>query len=315
MKLFNRILLGLLVVLAVSCSERELPYVDFDGLTYGAYARVEEGPTGIYNYLDVPSSKLDFRVEFYDENQGKNVASYAWTVEYIDKINGGSTSIGKRPFRTFNAPFEVNSRGLPGVTTSFTLQEALNALGVTIDQLDGGSTIRFEAIITKTDGSTFSISNTDGNLIAQVPFKALFRIDANLICPSSIGGEIDYVNTNMQIGDGSAGAPCGPSEISGTVVWAPITGKVGEYAPSDFSFGQYDSCWDDAPATSASARIIDACNIFSTDGGDQYGIVYTYNIVSINGPVMVIDWSNDYFDSGRVTLTRKDNADWPPLRN
>jgi hypothetical protein len=140
-----------------------------------------------------------------------------------------------------------------------------------------------------------------------------------VVCVSEIDDELEYVQTNLFKGNGSAGSPVA-GEITGTVTWskeldANGNSVLGSYTTTDLSFGHFGGVWGDNPALNANTRIKDACNTLSTSGTDQYGDTYKYTIVSINGPKMVLTWQNTYFDGGTVELTRKDGTDWPPLKS
>ena len=138
-------------------------------------------------------------------------------------------------------------------------------------------------------------------------------VDFAIKCESDIAGTFDYVTTDMT--KGPSGAPF-PGTTSGTVTWEqkldgdgnPIPGA---YTSSDATFGQFEFAWADTPAVGIT--VVDACNAISTTGSDQYGDSYTYKVLSISGPVMVIQWNNTYSDGGTTTLTRQDGNDWPPL--
>lgn len=131
-----------------------------------------------------------------------------------------------------------------------------------------------------------------------------------IICVSDLAGTFDYVQTEMTPGPG--GGAC-PTEITGTVTWTEDS--PGKYFTTDLTFGMFpSSCWNDDPANSASARILDQCNKIIVGGGDQYGDTYTYQFSDFNGPTMTVKWQNTYGDKGTVVLTRQDGRDWPNLK-
>ncbi|MEZ5042556.1 MAG: hypothetical protein R2828_21825 [Saprospiraceae bacterium] len=309
MKKFN-ILITLTLLLALVACEKDRAFTEFKDLEYGALPRKINGVNGEFNFFNPTGSGVDFTVEFYDENQGKNVQSYAWSVAYVNK----TTNVVGQPalLATFTAAdFKPEpTSGLPSIKIEFSFAQVLSALGLTTADINGGDAIRFNATLTKTDGKVFTFNNTGPSVISNGPaFGALFTFDQNIICPSDIGGTFDYVHTMMLIGPDAN--PCGPTEHTGTVTWEALGSGV--YKPSDLSFGQYDVCWNDAPAVASATRIIDACGKMSIQGGDQYGLVYTYNITEIAGKSMTIVWENSYNDHGIVVLTRQDGKDWPPL--
>lgn len=303
-----------LTLFAVSCGDPDLPFDAFDDLGKGGYAR-KLSQSGEFNFFDVTNSALTINVEFYDENNGNNVSSYRWNVQFLDRSGAGNNRDAV-DLKSYDASsFGVSSEtGLPTLTVTLGFQEAIDALGMTAADFAGGDTFRFNATLVMNNGMVFTSQNTGGNVISSSPFSALFTVSANVVCPSDMGGTFDFVNTNMLRGNGAGNSGSCGGTVTGTVTWANL--GSGEYSSTDLGFGQYgSSCWNDSPATSSSAGVLDACNKLSVLGSDQYGIIYSYTIVSITGAIMVIDWTNDYGDAGTVTLTRQDGNNWPPLTN
>jgi hypothetical protein len=144
----------------------------------------------------------------------------------------------------------------------------------------------------------YKVHLTDGRILTH-----RVRTAVTFTCESDLGGEIDYVTTNVTGGNAAA---CGAS-VSGTVTFDDQGGGV--YEISDASFGQFTCAWGDASA--AGLSLMDVCGSLTVDGVDQYGAAYAFTIVSNNGTALVIDWENEDGDSGRTTLTRKDGSEWP----
>lgn len=148
--------------------------------------------------------------------------------------------------------------------------------------------------------------------------KSSCSVKFGVVCISELAGEFDYVQTDMVKGNGGGGDPY-PGETSGTISWTKTLDAngnpvLGSYDTPDLSFGQFAFVWGDSPATNGAAKVKDACNTISTSGTDQYGDSYSYSVLSVNGPELTIRWVNTYGDAGTVKLTRKDGADWPPLK-
>lgn len=309
MKKINLILFGFMLLLVGTGCEKDRTFVEFADLETGAYAR-ELSREGNFFLTDIANSTITASVEFYDVNQGQDVASYSWTVNYIDKTNGGADNAGPANVLTIDASsFGTSPDGLPSADMTFTLQGALDALGLTADDVTGGSTMRYNATVTMKDGRTFTAANTGNNIVSSAAFRALFAFDANLLCTSTLAGDINYVTTNAVTGP--AGTACTATEITGTVTLTET--DAGRYEISDASFGLFRECWADDPATGIS--LVDACNKVSTDGADQYADSYTYTILDVTGPSMTIEWVNTYGDGATSVLTRADGADWPALSN
>ncbi len=151
---------------------------------------------------------------------------------------------------------------------------------------------------------------------AEFPNSSCY-VEWAVICVSDLAGEFDYVQTEMIKGAGGGAGAAFPGEISGTVTWSPATdanGNVlsGKYTSTDITFGQFAFAWGDTPVVLPT--IVDACNVITLTGADQYGDTYKYNFSSINGATATIKWQNTYGDAGTVVLTRKDGKDWPSLK-
>ncbi|MCB0639726.1 MAG: hypothetical protein KDC54_24045, partial [Lewinella sp.] len=207
-KLFYPIF-ALALLLAFSACEQDRAFPEYDDLEHGAFPRLLS-KDGAFFLTDVDNSAIDISVEFYDDNNGKNVASYSWVVEYIDKANGGANSVAPVSILTINASsFGTNSAtGLPSTDFSFSLPDVLNTLGLTIADVTVGSTFRFNGTITLNDGRTFSASNTGSNVISSAPFSGFFFFDADLSCPSDLAGTYSSTTTGLSTDS------CCPDEVT-----------------------------------------------------------------------------------------------------
>ncbi|NRB53048.1 MAG: hypothetical protein HRU41_35660 [Saprospiraceae bacterium] len=292
-------------VLALTACEKDRAFIEFKDLEYGAFPRLIDGVNGEFNFFDPSGSAIDFTVEFYDENQGKNVQSYSWTVSYFDKTAGTFTTpqtIGTFTASDFKPEPET---GLPSITIQFTFQQALDAMGLTTSDIKGGDAVRFNGTITKTDGKTFDVSNTGANIIGNAPaFGALFAFDQNIICPSSLEGT--YTTTTT----GNSTDSCCPDETT-------VTGEVtltaegsGKYTISDWSAGLYLEWFDVygiTPTTDLTAELIDACgNISLPDFGEPFGeqVSGTGSLDAATG-VITYTWTSGWGDVATVTMTPK----------
>ncbi len=314
MKKLNIFLFGALFLLAFSaCEEKERPFPEFADIEHGAYGSLIDGINGVYDFFAPEESVISFTVEFYDDNQGMNVAEYNWQVSYID--NNGA-NVGPVDFRSFTpADWGRSERGLPTLTTSFSFADALTALGLTTADIVGGNTIRFDATIVMNDGRTFSNNNTGTNVRGGAAFQGLFRINQAIICPSNLAGTYDL--------EGTPTLPwpydCESTTWTGTTTWTEVA--IGVYEVEDFSFGAYYGCAGVASGMGSSTlpggslQIQDACGTLTPIGSSRWGEIYTYNEVTVDGPVLTIVWSNDYGEGGTAVITRPDGTDWPPLNN
>ncbi|RZJ76345.1 MAG: hypothetical protein EOO45_02570 [Flavobacterium sp.] len=121
----------------------------------------------------------------------------------------------------------------------------------------------------------------------------------------SLAGLHSYVSTDFIKG----GTGPVPGTASGTMAWTePSTGM---FTFPDLSYGHYGVVWNDSAAANGTVGVQWTCNGLRAFGTDQYNDPFTYNIISVEGPVMVFTWSNTYGDGGTVTLTRAGGEDWP----
>ena len=178
MKKINYLFALLGVLFIVACEDSELRFDSIDQVQKGAFAR-NLSLEGNFQLADPIGSSIEAKVEFYDENNGKTVSSYNWTVEYRPEGTAGAA-----PAVAFLAieenQFIINEDGLPEVEFSLNMDLAMTALGLTINEVALGDEFRFEATITQKDGARFTSKNAGGNLISQTPFSALFRIAAKV---------------------------------------------------------------------------------------------------------------------------------------
>ena len=317
MNKFKFLMYALVASMFVSCGgDEELPFVEFDGLGFGAFARNLDGPNGTYggafNFFDVAGSDASFTVEFVDEDNGRNVAEYSWTVAY----DGGA------PVNLLSIPssqFTTGPNGLPSTSFSFSFQQALDALGLTIDDVDGGRFMDFQATVTKTDGSTFTAANTGADIVASAAFAGLFQHRANIICPSELEGTFDAVAMAtggvFSMNDTYTGTVRWEHEGNGVYQLFSISPDTGEEW-IDASLGGYYGGYADRTQANlplGDLRIVDACNVLSWSGASQWGELFSFTEVSTDGATLTLGWLNDYGEEATVMLTRTDGTDWPAL--
>ena len=317
MKNLKKSLIALIAAFAVSCGDPDLPVELFPTMEYGAYAR-KMSQTGTYNYYEVGSSQIDLSVEYYDANNGANVASYAIEVEYIDNKTGGAKSKPRTAMRTINASeFGTNADGFLSSDISLSFNDALSTLGITLADVDGGAYFRYWFTITMTDGRTFGYDNTGPNMMSSSAFAALFRLNVYIVCPSTLEGAV--VANSTQVGAWSS-------------AWTdPLTGVTDEIVMVGSADNIYTMKDDNAlgawgpnganysiPAASG-PELTDACNVLSYSGSDDYSeewsLVAGSVSVSTDNKTLSYTWENTYGESAAVEMTYADGSSWPALTN
>ena len=312
-KLHFAILL-LFALLLVGCAEEDRAFPEFgdDDVLTGAYARQTDGVNGVFDFFNPEDSEIDFTVEFYDLNEGRDVASYSFTASYFN--NETKERSEAVPYLSIPASeFVVNDFGLPSTTVRFNLGETLDALGISVDSINGGDQIRYDATITLNDGRTFTRFNTGSNVISGASFRGVFFIDQSIICPSDLGGTYELSATVP--GTYPAGQTCGSTSYTGVSVWTE--NAEGVYSLNDPTFGGWTACYDGNASGDPTSlpggtlQLQDACNILSFTGADSFGDSYTIDNLTVDGSVLTIAWSNTFGESGTAVLTRTDGTEWP----
>lgn len=211
-------------------------------------------------------------------------------------IQVGST-VKTNANRSYSVSVDPESTAVEGVHFTFNSSSVVIPAGEYVTDL----VLNLDYLNVPNEGAVL-ILNLSGENVHEP--RSTYTLNISKLCSSFLEGEHSFVATNLIRGGANTG-PC--NDVSGTVVWTSL--GDGLYSTSDASFGQFDSCWNDSPAVGPTFSHL--CNsITVTSAPDQYGDTYTYTIVSVVGPVMVINWVNTYGDSGTATITREGGVDW-----
>lgn len=300
-----------LMALGFSCTDESKYPVPFDTInnSNAGILRIISQNSVILT-TEIANGKYEVTFEANDRERGKLFDHVDLFVSFRDQtpLNGGTDRAEALLKRYDASEFAVDAiTGLPRVTMTHTSAEIMTLMGVTLPEIvDGKDQFIFRQAMVFPDGRTFSSGNVNTAIAAtggvyRSPFQNVLTV---YVCPSELGGDVDYVN--VVTGSVNGFADCLPS-ISGTTTFTKVTHGV--FALGDASFGQYDCSWGDKPATGVNWE--DFCNDITTTGADQYSLAYYYTLVSNDGTTLVLDWSNDYGDSGQVSLTRA--GGWPVL--
>lgn len=335
MKKFSLYTLALLVgaLTIFSCQEKDRAFPEFEDLEKGAYPRLVEGVFGDldYEHFDNPdSSSLSFTVEFYDENQGADVAEYSWSVKYGDNF-------GPTTFKTYTrSDFTTNADGLPQLTATLTFAEIFSALGMTIDDFLLTTDFQLDATLTMSNGKTFTFDNTGSNIIGQPTFQGLFRYVPAVTkkpCNSILAGtfvESTATNTNQEAGIGwdNCAGNTWIGEVRLEAVHDPTTFDPGLYNVystdstlavelDDASFGNYYPCYGTTAQSNlpngdgtGNVQVTESCGKMGFSGASQWGEVFSFVKVEVDGPTLTLGWVNDYGEGGEIELTRDDGTAW-----
>lgn len=313
-----------------ACEETERAFPEITDVETGAIARRIGDVVGEFDFENIDGSQLDFTVEFFDSNNGKDVASYAWAVNYAGMGPAAIKSVD-------SGSFSVNGDGLPQVSMTITFNEVLAALGLDQSGIVPGQAFDLQATITMNDGRTFTSTNTQSNLQGQPVYLSLMAIRQGVInvpCFSILEGEfeasataIDPVPDNgiWECSGGWTGMVRFTAEHDATAFgtgtyFIESLNDNGDWV-HDNSMGGYYTCYTGSLTNPAALpnniddqgglRLKEDCGSLFWEGTSQWGETYTIEGVTVSGADLTIVWENDYGESASVKLTRTDGEEWP----
>ena len=298
-------LIAIAGLFVTSCADEPLPFETYEEMEKGAFARKLTDDEGTFFFTDPDNSSFSFSVEFYDENNGQNVASHDWYVWHRrGDVSTDKILIASTPSSAFGT--DPNS-GLPTASYSFSMNEALGTLGFTIDDVEGGDDIIFDGIVVLNDGRQFGPDNTDPALQGDNGFDGVFRFQKPLLCQSFLEGTYAFVAESW----------CG-DVVEGDVIFDQVAdGRydllsiVAGDTLIDSSFGTYRACLDyqtQAEQPGGDIQLTDACFKIGYGGTDQWGETTTLDEGSFSPDrtVMTLIWSNGWGEGATVTITNPD---------
>lgn len=330
--IFPFVLAGI-ALLFTACEEEERTFPEFGEIETGAFARlITSDFAPQFDFLDIDGSEVNFEVEFYDVNQGRDVASYDWSVNY-----GGQGPIAIKSYPA--STYETNADGLPQVNVVITFREVLDALGLDQNGIIPGEAFDLQGTIVMNDGRTFTSANSNGALQGQPTFLSVFAVRTGVInvpCFSKLSGTYDasITVTNQMAGIDWDG--CGGSGYSTRVTFIAEHDEdefnTGVYLirsedengifQIDASMGGFYGCYTGTrtdpgglptggEVDDGMLRLNDDCGSLFWTGASQWGEIYSIASVMVSGADLTIAWTNDYGEGASVKLTRTDGTEWP----
>jgi hypothetical protein len=236
MKKIFKILLSSLLIVSFSCHEDESPTGDmFSNYEQGAVLRTIEDDSN-NNILNSSNNESFFSqvVEAQDEQDGGLMQEVRVMVEHIDFSSEYETpATGDNLVYTIPASeFETGPFGLPRTTILVTFGDAANALGLTLDEVNGyqpGDLFRIKLELVLTDGRVYTAADA-ASMISGGFFKAPFQYNALISCSPEPGTYTVYMYDNYgdgwQTGDYSQGLSV---DIDGEVTMIAMCSQWGDY--------------------------------------------------------------------------------------
>ncbi len=178
---------------------------------------------GSFELGDVQNSKIELIVEFYDGNQGLDVASYDWSVEFISSGGNNGNNIDPVVHSSIEASEFYWSVDLKK-RASFSLEmvRAIEVLNLKVDQIKQNDLFRFKAVLKMKDGNSFTEGDQREPVLEGDAFESLFTVDVPVGC----GIRDDYFIGDYELilgpVDGLWGGPFGET---GSVITLIKAGK------------------------------------------------------------------------------------------
>ena len=183
----------------------------------GAYARVisiSEDTNA--NISDVASSTFDVEMEFVDEQSGGLVVAYRLFATFRDNTIADEFA----PDHSINTEalvysYDSSSFGqgevYPTLAITVRAQDAIAALGLDLDNSDGGDALHYRGEIELSDGRIFSSTNSGKSITSELFYNDAFGFTSQFVCippnplPASYAGDW-IINGQDDWGDGWNGA-------------------------------------------------------------------------------------------------------------
>jgi hypothetical protein len=316
MKRLNKILIVTAIAFSLfNCSSEDKTVDDVNnGLQSGIILRNVETQSGEYNNDNPATATFSTKIEIDDFKNGNYVDKINVYAAYADN-NGGANNRPEAFVKSISAAdFTEGPRGLPEAIVTVTLAELRAALTLTAAQVRtcDVATIRIEAV--GKDGRVYTNENSSPTITGGSFYNSPFLYSANVVggtLVDSLAGNHTFTTTSMYI----PGAPSCGGTVTGTLTWTE-SGTPGLYNVNDMSFGLFESsCWNDAPAFSATSQVKWFCKTLTSLGTDQYGSTWSYTITEVNGPILKMEFISSYStgEGGKVTIIREGGLDWPAI--
>jgi len=226
-KYIKTIVIALGAFMVTSCADPELsPIITFDKAGKGAYIRLVELKSGLFDNNSPETAALEFDAEFIDIENGALVNNYSINVQYIDaNPDNGDNSVATTPYLSFGkSDFGTSVNGKVGMSLSISLKDLTTKLGLNLDDILALDQFRFSSSITLDDGQVFSQANSSAAVTGDA-FQGWFNFSGIVTCPIP-DDRFSGAYTMTYVGDATTAfgaTPYGPDPQ--TVMLSTITGS------------------------------------------------------------------------------------------
>ena len=270
------------MVFATSCVdfvEPRVPYKTFDTGFYLRTIRSAPNTSTNFNFFDLANSRFSLTLEAVDAEGGTTVDNVQIRVRHrrlipgvgLEYVPAGSaTQVNDVLVKTLNGseftPADENPNHPTQTYTraSFTITaaEAMQAVGLTPAQINGGDTFEFRLVLTDKKGRVFNANNRSSDVAGGLFYDSPFLYNVNVVCPSNI-------STATDLWDATSTSRFGTRTAQVRVT--PVAGQATQWEVSDVSAGLYAGFGFNAIQ---SGIYNDACNVISwlRAGTTQFGL-------------------------------------------
>ena len=174
-------------VLFVSCEDSDknpAPYdVGIDNVPAGAYLTTISATTPI-NLFDIANASFSVTLEHHDNAAGTLLQDVTVYVGFDDNsiVAENDQSVAEGLYATLPAS-AFSSGSKPTITYTDATPDALAFLGLTEADLDGTDAIEYRFQVNLTDGSSFTSTNANANIVSEQAYASPFFYRATVVCP------------------------------------------------------------------------------------------------------------------------------------
>lgn len=187
MKKINKyILLSILGVIALSCSEEKLIDNVFSTVERGLVLRTVATPNPTFDFLDT-SASWRVTLEAQDEKGGKLLSEIK---VYATFINDGTAAPEALVSTISASTFTAGPFGFPRGDVSLTLAETLTALGLQNGDYDSADSFNIRLVGVLSDGREYT-NNANGTVTGGSFFSSPYAYSAQFFCPLDDSSDFD----------------------------------------------------------------------------------------------------------------------------
>lgn len=169
--------------LVYACGENSGPFIDIKTITKGAYPRLIEGGNAEFDLNNVNGSKMDYEVEFVDEQRGRLIKEYRVFLSFKDNSpENGDSKKAEKLWKSFGqSDFKDSEAGYRSIGLSTSLQELNQELGLVTSDQTAGDLFAFRSEVELSDGAVYGSANSSATVVGAA-FISFFDFQATLTC-------------------------------------------------------------------------------------------------------------------------------------